>query len=116
MGVFGSSLWRYLRWPLVILQAIWTTCGAAPAYLYPWEPGKAYLESWDNPFAAKSVPGNLVVPVARRQQLVVEAGEGRFVTTELNTRWRLFSPNALSRRYGLPPIGPKGLKRLYRLL
>lgn len=51
-------------------------------HLYPWQPERAELEWWDNPFPLRSVPSELVPPIARRQQLVLTGNEGTFRTTE----------------------------------
>ena len=51
-------------------------------HLYPWSYDTAQLEWWENPFAGRPVPDNLVPSTARRQQLALEGNVGTFVTTE----------------------------------
>lgn len=50
--------------------------------LYVWQPERAVLEWWDNPFANRPVPDELVPAPSRRQRLEMQGSEGTFVTIE----------------------------------
>lgn len=51
-------------------------------HLYPWNLKRAELECWENPFAERPVPADLVPGIARWRKLKLRDNEGTFVVIE----------------------------------